>query len=165
MPQDYTVTSVAEKDRWTSSYGKDMVTYMLGLEEYEGKPAQHNRLATSAAPVVGDTIYGHLEPQGDYPAKLVKDQNPNAQGGGRAGGGGGGRGGGGYSPQDIAAMRRAGAQDRALKFMEVRGLVPFIDPNEEGAVEIRPPEGAVELERIIDWFEADVAEAVAKVPS
>ena len=60
-------------------------------------------------------------------------------------GGQGAKRGQGYSPADIAAMRRSGAQDRALRIFEIEGRVPSKD----------------ELLEWTAWFEGQVAEAAA----
>lgn len=57
--QEYKIIEVQPRDDWTSKYGP-MKSYALKLEEVDGWVSVNQKPET-AAPSVGNTLYGHLD--------------------------------------------------------------------------------------------------------
>lgn len=81
MSENFTVESTLGREEWTGRYG-DMVTYRLAVNG--GQEVDLNQKPETAAPAIGDEIWGHLE-DGKYRPKLKKDQKQDASssGGGK----------------------------------------------------------------------------------
>jgi hypothetical protein len=83
VPQDMTISKVLDSRQWQGQHGP-MVTYRIELEDHG--PAELNQKPETAAPHVGQSVFGDLEPPKDprYPPKLRKVQQ---QGGFKGNGG------------------------------------------------------------------------------
>lgn len=142
---------MAYKIKAVGNDGKNVGTYDFNDETYykfavkidgDERVMEVSRKSDSPPDVGAEYEILKEPPDGtDYRPSLKK---PISQGGRPGGGGGGGRAGGGYSPQDIAAMRRSGAQDRAIKMFEIEGRVPSYE----------------ELDAWVAYFEGAVNDAV-----
>lgn len=171
----YTIAAVesSEPRAWSSQEGGKFESWRVTLRNAEGrelgnveinkKPRQDGR---SSAPTVGSEHYGDVDMSGQHGPKFGYAKPPDGSAavrGGSGGGGsssagggsssGGGSGGGYYrphAPEDLAAMRRAHAQEMAL-----RALALLTPPYED--------EDALrgDLDRWTAHFEGDVAAAAS----
>lgn len=111
MPQEYTVSQVSSKEpkRWKNDYGT-MVTYVVMLEGHQN-PVQINKKEASNAPIVGDTIYGHIEPT-DFGDKFKSDLRTSGSGGNKTSGQSAS-----YTPRDDASIKAQFAIKAAIQYV------------------------------------------------
>lgn len=152
MAQNYTVKEVEGQPRTFTlkngpAAGKQMVSYTLTVTGNDGaeQSVELSQIPTTAAPKVGDSIFGNIVPSSDpikYPAKLKKEKPQNFSGGG------GGRSG---SPD-----RNKDSIERQVAFKGAVELVVAMSPKDM-------PQGAVK-DALAGFFEAGLALIQGEAP-
>lgn len=126
---------------WPKGSGSFNLDYTITVDQHDG-PVTLTQKPDTPAPAAGQVIEGTLEPskQAGYPPKLKKAQRF---------GGGGGFGPRPRDPKESAAIVRQHSQHMTLLYLQAKA--------QQGAITQFP--SMEEIRRVIDWFDADVAQA------
>jgi hypothetical protein len=137
------VDAETRKWDWPKGSGQFNVDYTLTVDQHDG-PVTLTQKPETAPPVPGQVVEGTLEPAkvAGYPPKLKKAQQ-------FVGGGGGLRA---RDPKETAAIVRQHSQHMCLLYLQAKA--------QQGAITQFP--AMEEIRKVIDWFDADVAQAKGK---
>ena len=128
---------------WPKGSGQINLDYTLTVDQHDGPVVLTQKIGTPA-PVRDQVVEGHLEPSkiAGYPPKLKKDRPPGVGGfGGRP-----------RDPKETAAIVRQHSQHMTLLYLQAKAA--------QGAIVQFP--SMEEIRKVVDWFDADVAQAKEK---
>jgi hypothetical protein len=135
---DFVIEEVLGQEDFSTANG-DFTAYTVRFSGDQGNgTAQHNRKASSPAPVAGETIDAEIQHKNGK-AMLKRLYKP-------PGGQSGGFNGGGRSPQDTKQIVRQHSQEMALRLLTLEIELGTV-PKDAKASELLTPR--------IDWFQKD----------